>query len=190
MGESRRLGDREPPSTQATSSSVRSVSRARSAARWPAASSARSRRVRDAPGPSSASLSDRRRASVRPLTRPAARASTWASAGSPVGGAGPTAASTDLLVRDAQPGERTEDPLEEVTEIGYRIRGVDRARRSRIEERSGRGGQRSEPARPDLHTETVGHHLLDLMGLVEDDHLVWEGARHRRWPDGRRRDGC
>ena len=48
MGETRRLGDRAPPSTQATSSSVRAVSRARSAARWPAASRTRSRRERAA----------------------------------------------------------------------------------------------------------------------------------------------
>ena len=46
MGETRRLGARGPPSTHATSSSVREDSRARSAARWPAASRARSRRDR------------------------------------------------------------------------------------------------------------------------------------------------
>src|SRR5665811_1413453 len=44
MGETRRLGEREPPSTQATSSSVSEVNLVRSSDRCPAAKSRRSRR--------------------------------------------------------------------------------------------------------------------------------------------------
>ena len=97
MGETRRLGDREPASTQATSSSVRAVRRARSAARWPAASRTRSRRERAADGSSSpASRSARRRESTSRPTRPDARARTSASPASAPGGDGGAGARTGV----------------------------------------------------------------------------------------------
>ncbi len=37
---------------------------------------------------------------------------------------------------------------------------------------SGQADQRPEPPGPDLDTQAVGHHLLDVVRLVEDDHLV------------------
>ena len=48
--------------------------------------------------------------------------------------------------------------------------------RSGVEQGTGGGGQGPEPTGADLHPEAVGHHLLDLVGLVEDDHLV--GREH------------
>ncbi len=66
---------------------------------------------------------------------------------------------------------RPEHPVEHVGQVGD---GLDGPRRAVVvpQDRTGGGGERPEAPRPDLEPEAVGHHVLDLVGLVEDHDLV------------------
>ena len=68
-------------------------------------------------------------------------------------------------------GPRPEYPVEDVGEVGH---GLDGTRGPVVVTQDGaRGdGQGPEPPGTDLEAEAVGHHVLDLVGLVEHHHLV------------------
>ncbi len=69
--------------------------------------------------------------------------------------------------------ERAGEEGGELSDLVGRLRAGSRT----LEEWTGSRGERPEAAGPDLHSEAVGHHLFDRVGLVEDHHRV--GREHR-----------
>ena len=173
MGERRSTGDRDVPSTQATSSEVRAAILARSPARWPAAFWARA--LLAAPsGPPSASDPERSRSDTRWRRAEASSSRRESSTSSGGGGGGrrrsrpsgsAPAGSTSTRVPTRWP-RAASSGRGQVGHAGDPVGAVGAG------DGPGHGGQGPEPPRGDLGAERRRHHLLDLVGLVEDHHLV------------------
>ncbi len=74
-----------------------------------------------------------------------------------------------LVVQDARPDPIAEERAELVAD---RRQGIEQIGVAGLDERPGGGHERTEPARGHLDPEARRHDLLELVRLVEDDHVV------------------
>ena len=74
-----------------------------------------------------------------------------------------------LVVQDARPDPITEEGAELIPD---RRQGIEQIGIAGLDESPGRGHERTEPAGGHLHAEARRHDLLELVRLVENDHVV------------------